>query len=89
MVLEKMEEITFLHWGRDPAHRSELYGIPAGIISHGGGADWALPEYRRMVNDTIANALVTIQLKPVPLNGEEKTGIALPAAVPSSVSQTG
>jgi hypothetical protein len=78
MVLEKMEQITFLHWGKDTTYRSELYGIPAGIISHGGGADWALPEYRRMVNDTIANALATIQLKTVPFSEEWKTGISLP-----------
>lgn len=78
MVLEKMEQITFLHWGKDGTYKSEVYGIPTGIISHGGGAEWALPEYRRMVNDTIANALVTIQLKPVPFSEEWKTGISLP-----------
>ena len=78
MVLEKMEQITFLHWGNDGTYKSEVYGIPTGIISHGGGAAWALPEYRRMVNDTIANALATIHLRPVPFSEEWKTGIALP-----------
>ena len=77
-LLEKMEQITFLHWGRDNTYRSEVYGKPAGIISHGGGAAWALPCYKQMVNDTIANALETIQLKTVPLNSEWNTGISIP-----------
>ena len=42
MLLEKMEEITFLHWWKDNTYKSEMYHLPAGIISHGGGADWAL-----------------------------------------------
>lgn len=63
MLLEKMEEITFLHWWKDNAYQSELYHKPAGIISHGGGSDRALSSYKAMVNDTIANALDTIQLK--------------------------
>lgn len=78
MLLEKMEQITFLHWGRDYCYKSEAYDLPAGIISHGGGADWALQEYKRMVNDTVANALATIQMKVVPYSSEWNTGISLP-----------
>lgn len=76
MLLEKMEEITFLHWWKDNNYRSEVYGIPAGIISHGGGSDWALKSYKAMVNDTIANALETIQLKTVAFDTEWETGIS-------------
>ena len=78
MLLEKMEEITFLHWWKDNTYKSEVYHIPAGIISHGGGSDWALRSYKAMVNDTIANALETIQCKIVPYNAEWNTGISLP-----------
>lgn len=78
MMLEKMEEITFLHWWKDNGYKSEVYGIPAGIISHGGAPDWALKSYKAMVNDTIANALDTIQCKVVPYNSEWNTGISLP-----------
>lgn len=78
MLLEKMEQITFLHWGKDNSYQSEVYNLPTGIISHGGGADWALQEYKRMVNDTIANALVTIQMKVIPYSDDWNTGIALP-----------
>ena len=78
MLLEKMEEITFLHWWKDNTYQSEMYHIPAGIISHGGGLDWALPSYKAMVNDTIANALDTIQCKIVPYSAEWNTGISLP-----------
>ena len=78
MLLEKMEEITFLHWWKDNTYKSEVYNIPAGIISHGGGSDWALSSYKAMVNDTIANALDTIQCKIVPYDDEWNTGISLP-----------
>lgn len=78
MILEKMEEITFLHWWKDGKYKSEVYGIPVGIISHGGASDWALKSYKAMVNDTIANALDTIQCKIVPYNLEWNTGISLP-----------
>ena len=77
MLLEKMEEITFLHWWKDNTYQSEVYGIPAGIVSHGGGSDWALKSYKAMVNDTIANALETIQLKTAAFDTEWETGISL------------
>ena len=80
MLLEKMEEITFLHWWKDNTYKSEMYHLPAGIISHGGGADWALLSYKAMVNDTIANALDTIQCKIVPYNSEWNTGISIPVS---------
>lgn len=78
MLLEKMEEITFLHWWKDNTYKSQMYNKPAGIISHGGGSDRALSSYKAMVNDTIANALDTIQCKIVPYNAEWNTGISLP-----------
>ncbi len=77
MLLEKMEEITFLHWWKDNNYQCEDYGIPAGIVSHGGGSDWALKSYKAMVNDTISNALETIQLKTVAFDTEWETGISL------------
>jgi len=76
-LLEKMEQITFLKWGKDNSYKSEVYGKPVGVISHGGGETWALQSYKEMVNDTIANALETIQLKIVPLNNDWNTGISL------------
>jgi multimeric flavodoxin WrbA len=80
MLLEKMEQITFLPWAKDSNYKSELYGIATGVISHGGGSDWALSSYKAMVNDTIANALVTIQLKLIPYSQEWNTGISIPVA---------
>lgn len=90
MILEKMEQITFLHWAKDNAYRSELYGIPAGVIFHGGGAEWVLPSYKNMVNNPIAitNALATIQLKLVPFSEEWKTGIPLPVRHVENVSDS-
>ncbi len=78
MLLEKMEEIAFLHWWKDSGYRAEAWGIPAGIVSHGGGAGWALKSYKAMVNDTIANA--TIQCRVVPYHSPWDTGLALPVS---------
>ena len=78
MLLEKMEQITFLHWGNNNSYQSEVHNLPTGIISHGGGADWALQEYKRMVNDTIGNALATIQMKLIPYSKDWNTGISFP-----------
>jgi len=77
-LLEKMEQITFLHWGKNNSYKSEVFGKPTGVISHGGGEAWALESYKSMVNDTIANALQTIQLRLIPYNDEWDTGISLP-----------
>ena len=77
-LLEKMEQITFLHWGRDNSYKSEVFDKITGVISHGGGGDWALKSYKHMVNDTIANALDTIQMKLIPFSDEWDTGISLP-----------
>lgn len=78
ILLEKAEEICFLHWWRDSTYQGELFGLPVAIVSHGGGSVGALESYRAMVNDTIANALNTIQCKVVPFNAAWKTGISLP-----------
>lgn len=77
---KKMEQITFLHWGADSSYKSEVYRKATGVISHGGGADWVLKSYKLMVNDTIANALDTIQLRLIPFNDDWNTGISLPVS---------
>jgi len=77
-LLEKMEQVTFLHWGKDHSYQSEVFEKPVGIISHGGGDAQALKSYKRMVNDTIANALDTIQMRVIPFSDEWNTGISLP-----------
>lgn len=79
MLLEKMEEISFEPWAKDNSYQSEVYGIKTAVISHGGGSDneQAHKEYKRVVNDPIANALNTIQLKLIPFNDKWNTGIVV------------
>jgi hypothetical protein len=51
-----------------------------GIIAHGGASDeWALRSYKAMVLDTIANALQTIMMEVVGLDGDWPTGVVFPA----------
>ena len=84
MLLEKMEAISFEPWAKDSAYQSEVYNVKTAVISHGGGSDnlQALKEYKRVVNDPIANALHTIQLKLVPFNDEWNTGIVVRPITP-------
>jgi len=85
MLLEKMEEITFYRWEKDTTYQSEVYGKKTAVISHGGGSGNEVAEdggisqkdYKRVVNDPIANALNTIQLKLIPYDDEWNTGIVV------------
>jgi hypothetical protein len=79
MLLEKMEQLSFLRWFHDNTYRSPLHGIPVGIVAHGGGSDeTVLHSYKAMVLDTIANALQTIMMEVVGLNEEWPNGIVFP-----------
>jgi len=79
MLLEKMEQISFLHWFHDNSHQPRVYKIPAGIIAHGGGSDEpVLRSYEDMVLNTIANALQTIMMDVVGLNERWPNGIVFP-----------
>ena len=86
MLLEKMEEITFYRWEKDTSYKSEVYGIKTGIIGHGGGSGNEIAQaggvsqkdYKAIINDPIANALATIQLRLIPFNSEWNTGIVVP-----------
>jgi multimeric flavodoxin WrbA len=80
MLLEKMEQISYLPWFHDNQHHPKVQGIPVGIIAHGGNSDeFALRSYKAMVLDTIANALQTIMMEVVGLNDEWPTGVVFPA----------
>jgi len=95
MLLEKMEEITFYRWEKDTSYKSEVYGIKTAVIAHGGGSGNEVAQaggvsqkdYKAMVNDPIANALHTIQLKLIPLNEEWNTGIVVPPNISADSEQ--
>ena len=79
MLLEKMEQISFLNRFHDIGYKPAVYKIPVGIIAHGGGTtETALRSYREMVLDTIANALRTAMMDVVGLDEEWPTGVAFP-----------
>lgn len=79
MLLEKMEQLSFLRWFHDNTYRSPLHGISVGIITHGGGSDeTVLRSYKAMVLDTITNALQTIMMDVIGLDEEWPNGIVFP-----------
>jgi multimeric flavodoxin WrbA len=80
MLLEKMEQISYLPWFHDSRHQPKVQGIPVGIIAHGGGSgERELRSYKAMVLDTIANALQTAMMEVVGLNADWPTGVVFPA----------
>ena len=80
MLLEKMEQLSFLNRFQDIGYKPAVYRMPVGIIAHGGGStEAALHSYKEMVLDTIANALRTVMMDVVGLDEEWPTGVAFPA----------
>jgi len=57
MVLEKIEQLSFLPRFHDDTYRSPLHGVSIGIVAHGGGTEDLIHWYRPLVLDAIANAL--------------------------------
>ena len=90
MLLEKMEQISYLPWFHDNTFQPKVQNIPVGIIAHGGGSgERELRSYKTMVLDTIANALQTIMMEVVGLNDEWPTGVVFPAKeVKRDIGQT-
>ena len=78
MLLEKMEQISFLNRFHDPDYYPAVHRIPVGIVAHGGGSEEALRTYKAMVLDTVANALRTVMMDVVGLDEEWPTGVAFP-----------
>ena len=63
MILEKIEEMAYLHWFHDNTYKAVLYNKPVGIIAHGGSDDRSvMSAYKRVVLDIIADALQTSML---------------------------
>jgi multimeric flavodoxin WrbA len=79
MLLEKMEQISFLHWFHDNSYKPAVYQKPVGIIAHGGGnEDWAMRSYKAMVLDTIENALQTVMMDVVGVDNKRPNGVVFP-----------
>jgi multimeric flavodoxin WrbA len=79
MLLEKMEQISFLHWFQDNSYKTAMYKKPVGIIAHGGGSEKGmLRSYKAMVLDTIANALQTAGMDIVGLDEKWPNGFVFP-----------
>jgi len=79
ILLEKMEQPTFLHWFHDNSYKPATYKKPVGIIAHGGGGEKGmLHSYKEMVLDTIANALQTIMMDVVGIDDEWLNGVVFP-----------
>ncbi len=79
ILLEKMEQISFLHWFQDNNYKPPVFQKPVGIIAHGGGRqEGMLCSYTEMVVDTIANALQTIMMDVIGVDDKWPNGVVFP-----------
>lgn len=79
MLLEKVEQLTFLKRFNDENYRSPLFNKPAGIIGHGGGTEDIIQYYKEPVLDSIWNALsYPVEMDIIKINDDKDNGIVLP-----------
>jgi multimeric flavodoxin WrbA len=62
ILLEKLQEMTYLRWCADNNYRFTLDHKPVGLIAHGGQTEEALPYYKTALLDPLAMALASVQM---------------------------
>jgi multimeric flavodoxin WrbA len=65
IILEKLQEMTYLRWCADNDYRFTLDRRPVGLIAHGGQTEEALPYYKTALLDPLAMALASVQMNVV------------------------
>jgi multimeric flavodoxin WrbA len=79
MLLEKVEQISFLKRFNQENYRSPLYQKPVGIIGHGGGTEEIHKLYLTSVNDNIWNALsYPVEMNIIGVDSEQPRGTTFP-----------
>ncbi len=75
IILEKMQEISYLHWCQDNSYRLPYAGKPLGLVAHGGQTAEALPYYRKSLLDPLATICASVGLRVVGAGVDEPTGV--------------
>ncbi len=89
MLLEKMEQLTFLKRFSDETYRAPLFGKPVGIIGHGGGTAEIHKYYKEPVINSIGNALsYPIEMNIIGINEEQPGGITFPVKTVSKADNS-
>lgn len=79
ILLEKIEQLTFLKRFNDETYRAPLFGKPAGIIGHGGGTEELHKYYKEPVIDSIWNALsYPVEMNIIGVDNEQPRGVTFP-----------
>lgn len=79
MLLEKIEQLTFLKRFNDESYRSPLFMKPVGIIGHGGGTEEIIKYYKGLVLHSIRNALsYPVEMDIVGVSDKQPNGIVFP-----------
>lgn len=79
ILLEKIEQLTFLKRFNNESYRSPLFKKPVGIVGHGGGTENIIKHYKTPVLDSIWNALsYPVEMNIVGVNNDQTNGIIFP-----------
>jgi multimeric flavodoxin WrbA len=74
MILEKLQEMVYLHSSAQADYHFTLYKKPLGIVAHGGQTNEALPYYKTALLDPLANAFAGVQMDVVGAGEEWPNG---------------
>jgi len=75
ILLEKMEEMAYLHYCQDNAFLTPVHGKPIGIVAHGGQTEEALPYYKTTLLDPLANAFASVQMRVIGAGEQWPNGV--------------
>lgn len=76
MILEKLQEITYLNTCQDETVQMPLMGKPLGIVGHGGQGPEAIPYYLENLVKPLAVAFAGAQMKIIGAGPDSKYGAA-------------
>ncbi len=75
MLLEKLEEICYLNWCRNPKYQTIVFDKPIGLVAHGGQPTKVASFYKTILLDPLGLAFSSIQMKVIGSGEQSPNGV--------------
>jgi hypothetical protein len=75
MLLEKLEEICYLNWCRNPKYQTILFDRPIDLVAHGGQPTKVASFNKTSLLDTLGLAFSSIQMKAIGSGEQSPNGV--------------
>ncbi|MFQ5979159.1 MAG: flavodoxin family protein [Candidatus Heimdallarchaeota archaeon] len=75
IIMEKLNQILYTAWIRDPNSKFELAGKRVGIIGHGGGDERSFQHYENCILKPLNYLFASLQFKVVGIDDQQPKGI--------------